>query len=84
MRRQRGLLLNAYVEDCGVERSLLELVKMRASQIDGCAYCPDDLHTKGTQAASETEQRLNMLSRGRETSFFSARERAAQTHLSMT
>ncbi len=68
--------LNAYVEGSGLERSLLELVKTRASQINGCAYCLD-MHTKDARAAGETEQRLYTLSAWRETPFFSARERAA-------
>ena len=68
--------LNAYVEGCGIEHSLLELVKMRASQINGCAYCLD-MHSKDARAAGETEQRLYTLTAWRETPFFTARERAA-------
>jgi len=68
--------LNDYVEGCGLEHSLLELVKTRASQINGCAYCLD-MHTKDARAAGETEQRLYTLSAWRETSFFTPRERAA-------
>lgn len=68
--------LNTYIEGCGLEHSLLELVKTRASQINGCAYCLD-MHTKDARAAGETEQRLYTLSTWREASFFSARERAA-------
>jgi AhpD family alkylhydroperoxidase len=67
---------NSYVENCGLEHSLLELVKTRASQINGCAYCLD-MHTKDARAANETEQRLYTLSAWRETPFFSDRERAA-------
>jgi AhpD family alkylhydroperoxidase len=70
------LQLSAYVEGCGIEHSLLELVKTRASQINGCAYCLD-MHTKDARAAGETERRLYTLSAWRETPFFSARERAA-------
>lgn len=70
------LKFNKYVESCGLEPSLLELVKLRASQINGCAYCLD-MHTKDARAAGETEQRLYTLSAWRETPFFSARERAA-------
>ena len=55
---------------------LLELVKIRASQINGCAYCID-MHTKDARAAGETEQRMYALSAWRETPFFSDRERAA-------
>jgi AhpD family alkylhydroperoxidase len=68
--------LQDYVEGCGLEHSLLELVKTRASQINGCAYCLD-MHTKDARAAGETEQRLYTLSAWRETPFFSDRERAA-------
>ncbi len=68
--------LQAHVDGCGLEHSLLELVKTRASQINGCAYCLD-MHTKDARAAGESEQRLYALSAWRETPFFSARERAA-------
>lgn len=60
----------------GLEGSLLELVKTRASQLNGCAYCLD-MHTKDARAAGETEQRLYALSAWRETAFFTSRERAA-------
>ena len=69
--------LNDYVEGCGLERSLLELPKTRASQINGCAYCLD-MHTKDARAAGESEQRLYTLSAWGETPFFSERERAAR------
>jgi AhpD family alkylhydroperoxidase len=68
--------LGRYLAACGLEGSLLELVKLRASQINGCAYCLD-MHTKDARAAGETEQRLYTLSAWRETPFFSERERAA-------
>jgi AhpD family alkylhydroperoxidase len=68
--------LNRYVENCGLEPLLLELVKMRASQINGCAYCLD-MHSKDARALGETEQRLYTLSAWRETPFYSERERAA-------
>jgi AhpD family alkylhydroperoxidase len=55
---------------------LRELVRIRASQLNGCAYCID-MHTKDARAAGETEQRIYALSAWRETPFFSARERAA-------
>lgn len=55
---------------------LRELVRLRASQINGCAYCID-MHTKDARAKGETEQRLYTLSSWRETPFFSSRERAA-------
>ncbi|HOF41966.1 MAG TPA: carboxymuconolactone decarboxylase family protein [Candidatus Hydrogenedentes bacterium] len=68
--------LEKYVHDCGLEPSLLELVKYRASQINGCAFCMD-MHTKDARAHGETEQRLYTLSAWHETPFFSDREQAA-------
>lgn len=68
--------LENYLENCDIERPLYELVKLRASQINGCAYCVD-MHTKDARAAGEIEQRLYMLSVWRETPFYSERERAA-------
>ncbi len=68
--------LEGYLSGCGLEQSLLELVKTRASQINGCAYCLD-MHTKDARAAGETEQRLYALAAWRETPFFNERERAA-------
>jgi AhpD family alkylhydroperoxidase len=68
--------LQTYVNHSGLEHSLLELVKMRASQINGCAYCLD-MHFKDARAAGETEQRLYLLSAWREAPFYSERERAA-------
>ncbi|MDE2167296.1 MAG: carboxymuconolactone decarboxylase family protein [Alphaproteobacteria bacterium] len=68
--------LETYVRSSGLEKSLLELVRTRVSQINGCAYCLD-MHTKDARAAGETEQRLYTLSAWRETPFFTARERAA-------
>ena len=59
-----------------LEPALLELVRMRASQINGCAYCLD-MHSKDAQAEGETEQRLYTLDAWRETPFFTDRERAA-------
>jgi AhpD family alkylhydroperoxidase len=59
-----------------LEQSLLELVRMRASQINGCAYCLD-MHSKDARANGETEQRLYALNAWRETPFFTDRERAA-------
>src|SRR5580704_15238626 len=63
-------------QSSGLEPSLRELVKIRASQINGCAYCID-MHTRDARAAGETEQRLYALNAWRETPFFSERERAA-------
>ena len=60
----------------GVDKPLMELVKIRVSQINGCAYCLD-MHTKDARALGETEQRIYALSAWRETPFFSDRERAA-------
>jgi AhpD family alkylhydroperoxidase len=59
-----------------LEPSLVELVKVRASQINGCAYCID-IHTKDARSEGETEQRLYALTSWRETPFFTAQERAA-------
>ena len=68
--------LGAQVEASGLEHALLELVKMRSSQLNGCAYCLD-MHSKDARAAGETEQRLYLLDAWRETSLYSERERAA-------
>ncbi len=68
--------LEYFVKNCGLEASLLELVKLRASQINGCAFCID-MHTKDARAAGESEQRLYLLSAWREAPFYSERERAA-------
>ena len=68
--------LQRYVTNSGLEHSLLELIKIRASQINGCAYCID-MHTKDARAQGETEQRIYALSAWRETPFYTGRERAA-------
>src|SRR5215469_970473 len=68
--------LEAYVRGCGLEPSLLELVKTRASQINGCAFCLD-MHPKDARHKGETEQRLYCLSAWREAPFYTDRERAA-------
>jgi AhpD family alkylhydroperoxidase len=68
--------LSERVKESGLELSLIELVKMRASQINGCGYCID-MHAKDARAAGETEQRLYALSAWAETPFFSDRERGA-------
>ena len=70
------LEMEKYVEGSGLERSLYELAKTRASQINGCAYCLD-MHTKDARLEGETEQRLYALSAWRETPFYTERERAA-------
>src|SRR5689334_6243269 len=72
----RALLALSAETASHVEPKLLELVKIRASQINGCAYCID-MHTKDARAAGETEQRLYALSAWRDTPFFTERERAA-------
>ena len=68
--------LGAYLARCGLEKGLLELVKIRVSQINGCAFCLD-MHTKDARAEGETEQRIYALNAWRETPFFTDRERAA-------
>jgi AhpD family alkylhydroperoxidase len=68
--------LGSYLATCGLEHSLLELVKIRASQMNGCSFCID-MHTKDARAGGETEQRIYALNAWRETPFFSDRERAA-------
>jgi AhpD family alkylhydroperoxidase len=68
--------LESYVRRSGLENSLIELIKLRASQINGCAYCID-MHTKDARARGETEQRLYLLSAWREAPFYTDRERAA-------
>lgn len=65
-----------YVKNCGLEISLIELVKIRASQVNGCAYCIDR-HTKDARVAGESEQRIYLLSAWRETPFYTERECAA-------
>ncbi len=68
--------LQKYVDNCGLEESLLDLVRLRASQINGCAYCID-MHTKDARARGESEQRLYELDAWRETPFYTEREKAA-------
>jgi len=68
--------LEKYVRQSGLEPALLELVKLRASQINGCAFCVD-MHTKDARARGETEQRLYAVVVWRDTPFFTGRERAA-------
>jgi AhpD family alkylhydroperoxidase len=63
-------------QDAKLEPELLELVRIRASQINGCAFCLD-LHTRDARAQGETERRLHTLNAWRETPFFTERERAA-------
>ncbi|MFL5657226.1 MAG: carboxymuconolactone decarboxylase family protein [Ktedonobacteraceae bacterium] len=68
--------LERYVRESGLEPSLLELVKLRASQINGCAYCID-MHWKDARARGESEQRLYGLMAWRESPYYTERERAA-------
>ncbi len=68
--------LHTFVKRCGLDHTLLELVKLRASQINGCAHCID-MHTKELRAAGESEQRLYLLDAWEESPFYSDRERAA-------
>jgi AhpD family alkylhydroperoxidase len=68
--------LGAYLAKSQVEESLLNLIYMRVSQINGCAYCLD-MHSKDLRARGDSEQRLYLLNAWRETSFYSDRERAA-------
>lgn len=73
---QAHLALTQFVDRCGLEPSLWELVKIRASQINGCAYCLE-MHTREAAAAGETAPRLNLLAAWRESPLYTARERAA-------
>ena len=68
--------LERYVRSSGIDRTLIELIKVRASQINRCAFCID-MHTKDARHAGETEQRLYALSAWEETPFFTPQERAA-------
>lgn len=68
--------LERFIRESGIEKSLVNLVRLRASQINGCAYCID-MHTKDARAAGETEQRLYELDAWREAPFYTDRERAA-------
>src|SRR6476619_101065 len=68
--------LERQVQKAGLDHKLIDLVRMRASQINGCAYCLD-MHSKDARATGETEQRLYGLEAWRETPYYSARERAA-------
>ena len=74
LQAQRGL--ENYIRNSGLEHSLIHLMKLRASYVNGCAYCVD-MHTKDARLAGETEQRLYAIPVWRETPFFTPRERAA-------
>jgi AhpD family alkylhydroperoxidase len=68
--------LQSYIDGCGLERSLLELVKIRASQINGCAFCLV-AHTRDARKLGETDDRMHLLNAWDEVPAFSERERAA-------
>jgi AhpD family alkylhydroperoxidase len=68
--------LERYLHECGLDANLIHLMKLRASQINGCAYCID-MHSKDLRAAGDTEQRLYSLDAWRECPYYSDRERAA-------
>ena len=70
--------MEKYLHECGLEEPLIHLIKLRASQINGCAYCID-MHWKDLRAIGESEQRLYGLDAWRESPYYSDRERAALT-----
>lgn len=70
------MALEKYIHACGLEHKLIHLLKLRASQINGCAFCID-MHSKDARANGEEEHRLYAFSAWRETTFFNDRERAA-------
>ncbi len=73
-RAVRGV--EAYIQGCGLDKSLIELVKLRASQINGCAFCID-MHTRDARQHGEAEQRLYLLNAWREAPLYTEREKAA-------
>ncbi|CAM3941403.1 carboxymuconolactone decarboxylase family protein [Mucilaginibacter galii] len=83
--------LEGYIQKSGLDKNLYELIKIRASQINGCAYCLN-MHTRDARKLGETEQRIYVLPAWRETNFFTEEEQAAlalteevtniQTHVS--
>ncbi|MFD0957835.1 carboxymuconolactone decarboxylase family protein [Paenibacillus chungangensis] len=70
------LNMENYVQTSGIDKTILELIKIRASQINGCAFCID-MHTKDARAYGESERRIYALNAWRETPFFTDKERAA-------
>jgi AhpD family alkylhydroperoxidase len=70
--------LDQYLAECSLDESLLNLVRLRVSQINGCAYCVD-MHWKDLRALGESEQRLYSLDAWRECPYYTDRERAALT-----
>ena len=73
---QGMLAIEKYLGGCGLDQKLMHLLKLRASQMNGCAFCTD-MHSLDARAVGETEQRLYALNAWRETPFFDDRERAA-------
>ncbi|MBU8894115.1 carboxymuconolactone decarboxylase family protein [Corallococcus sp. H22C18031201] len=73
---QAMIALEKYLHSCGLEQPLLHLLKLRASQLNGCAYCID-MHWKDSRALGESEQRLYGLDAWRESTYYTDRERAA-------
>ena len=73
---QAMLGLESYLRGCGLDPNLLDLIRLRASQINGCAYCLD-MHSRDLRETGESEQRLYVLDAWREAPFYSDRERAA-------
>lgn len=73
---QNFLTLNTVIEETGLEHSLLHLIKLRASQINGCAFCID-MHTREARKDGETEQRLYLVAAWHDSFLFTERERAA-------
>ena len=69
-------MLDAYVQNCGLDPVLIELIKTRASQINGCAYCIH-MHTRDARVRGETEERLYLLNAWRESPLYTERERSA-------
>jgi AhpD family alkylhydroperoxidase len=72
---QTMLKLEGFIKTSGLDAKLYELIKIRASQINGCAFCLD-MHTRDLRAMGETEQRIYLLSAWREAPFYTDRERA--------
>src|SRR6266404_7420179 len=68
--------LERYLAQCGLDHALIHVLKLRASQINGCAYCID-MHWKDARAAGESEQRLYSLDAWEESPFYTPRARAA-------
>jgi AhpD family alkylhydroperoxidase len=74
--REAVMKVETYIHDCSLDKSLIELVKLRTSQINGCAYCIDK-HSKDARRGGESAQRLDLLSAWEESPIYSTRERAA-------